>query len=366
MTRKMSSEGLFAALLFHSFGGAVIKTEYLIMLDRALCSMFILSVALASPPPASADDSPDPAKVVNTFEQLGGVHKGMRRNHVKGGCAEGSFVGAEAAQKYSSSPLFSGQSVAVIARFSLDGPDLGAADASRGPRSMALQFHLPNGELHQTAMLNTPVFLAATPQSLLDFLQAHLPDPTTGKPDPAKLAAYADTHPDNKPMSDWLETHNPPPTYTNATYYSVDAFKFVNGKAGYWVKWRFEPQDGIKALSDAELAAASHDFLLQRLTERTRKGPVKWDMIVTIGEKGDSIDNPTVVWPAGRKEFNAGTLTLTKAGADAQDICEGINYDPNVLSTGIEPSPDDPILAYRSAAYAESFSRRHEEKVNNR
>jgi catalase len=357
----MLSEGFIRRFVFRPFGGAVIKTGVSIMLDRTLCGLFILSVILASPPPARADDSPDPAKVINTFEQLGGVHKGMRRNHVKGGCAEGSFVGAKAAQKYSSSPLFSGQSIAVIARFSLDGPDLGAADASRGPRSMALQFHLPNGELHQTAMLNTPVFLAATPQSLLDFLQAHLPDSTTGKPDPAKLAAYAETHPDNKPMSDWLEAHNPPPAFTNATYYSVDAFKFVNGKTDYWVKWRFEPQDGVKALSDAELSAAPHDFLLPRLAERTRKGPVKWDMIVTLGETGDSIDNPTMVWPSGRKEFEAGTLTLTKAGPDVQDICEGINYDPNVLSTGIEPSPD-PILAYRSAAYAESFSRRQEEK----
>lgn len=330
------------------------------MIDRTLSTLFVLSFVFASSPPARAED-PDPAKVVDTFEQLGGIHKGMRRNHVKGGCAEGNFVGAEAAQKYSSSPLFSGKPITVIGRFSLDGPDLGAADAARGPRSMALQFQLPNGELHQTAMLNTPVFLAATPQSLLEFLQAQLPDPATGKPDPAKLAAYAKTHPDNKPMSDWLGSHNPPPAFTNATYYSVDAFKFVNGKTEYWVKWRFEPQDGAKALSDAEMAAAPHDFLVPRLAERTRQGPVKWDMIVSLGEKGDSIDNPTVVWPADRKEFNAGTLTLTKGGADAKDICEGINFDPNVLSTGIEPSPD-PILAYRSAAYAVSFSRREEEK----
>lgn len=332
------------------------------MIDRTLSTLFILSFVLASSPPVRAEDSPDPAKVVDTFEQLGGIHKGMRRNHVKGGCAEGSFVGATDAQKYSSSPLFSGQPVAVIGRFSLDGPDLGAADGSRGPRSMALQFQLPNGELHQTAMLNTPVFLAATPQSLLEFLQSQLPDPATGKPDPAKFAAYAKTHPDNKPMMDWLAAHNPPPAFTNAAYNSVDAFKFVNGKAEYWVKWRFEPQDGVKALSDAEMAAAPHDFLLSRLAERTRQGPVKWDMIVTLGEPGDTIDNPTVIWPADRKEFKAGTLTLTKAGADAKDVCEGINFDPNVLSPGIEPSPD-PILAYRSAAYAVSFSRREEERA---
>lgn len=64
---------------------------------------------------------------------------------------------------------------------------------------------------------------------------------------------------------------------------------------------------------------------------------------------------------AGHKEIKAGVLTLTKGGADAVGQCEDINFGPNVMSTGIDVSPDQ-ILQYRSAAYAESYSRRENEK----
>lgn len=327
-----------------------------------LSTVATAAIMLVAASAVAAEDVPDPAKVVDTFEQLGGVHKGMRRNHVKGVCVLGSFVGTKEAANLSDSALFSGQTVPIVGRFSLDGPDLGAPDVSKSPRSMALQFKLPNGELSQTAMLNTPVFLAATVKSLYEFLQAHLPDPATGKPDPEKLKAYAASHPDSKPMADWLGSHNPPPSYTNATFYSINVFKFIKGKNETWVKWRFEPEDGLKAMTDAEIAAAPKDFLVKRLDERTHKGPVKWDMIVTIGTKDDPIVNPTLTWPAGRKEVKAGVLTLTKSGADAKGLCEDINFDPNVLSAGIGPSPDE-ILRYRSAAYAVSYGRRESEKA---
>ena len=36
-------------------------------------------------------------------------------------------------------------------------------------------------------------------------------------------------------------------------------------------------------------------------------------MSVTIGQPGDPETDPTVLWPSGRKEFKAGTLTFTGA-----------------------------------------------------
>ena len=72
----------------------------------------------------------------------------------------GSFVGTKEASNLSDSALFSGQTVPFVGRFSIDGPDLGASDARKSPRSMALRFQLPNGELYQTAMLNTPVCIS--------------------------------------------------------------------------------------------------------------------------------------------------------------------------------------------------------------
>jgi catalase len=114
-------------------------------------------------------------------------------------------------------------------------------------------------------------------------------------------------------------------------------------------------------MSDEETAASPKNFLDQRLTERAAKGPIMWDMIVTLGEAGDSIDNPSVQWPPGRREVKLGTLSIAKAGPDAVGQCEDINFDPTVISAGFELSAD-PILAFRSQAYAVSAGRRLSEK----
>ena len=58
---------------------------------------------------------------------------------------------------------------------------------------------------------------------------------------------------------------------------------------------------------------------------------------------------------------SSGALTIAKAGPDAVGQCEDINFDPTVISAGFELSPD-PILAFRSQAYAVSAGRRLSEK----
>jgi catalase len=319
-----------------------------------------LGVALA----AAAQDQPDPSQVVDTFEKLGGVHKGLRRNHARGSCAVGSFVGTAEAKKLSSSTLFSIKDVPVIARFSVAGPNPDQPDGAKGPRGLALQFKLPKDDLQQTAMINVPIFPVSTPQGFYESLLINLPDPATGKPDPEKGKQFVANHPEAKPFLDYMGSHNAPPAYTETIYRSLSAYKFTNGKTETWVRWRFEPADGEKFLTDDEAKSAPHDFLDQRLTERTHKGPVKFTMVGIIGQpdKGDSIKDPSSPWPKDRKEVKLGTLTLTKGGKDAVGSCEDINFDPNVASAGIEPSSDDQILQYRSSAYAESYSRRENEK----
>ena len=53
----------------------------------------------------------------------------------------------------------------------------------------------------------------------------------------------------------------------------------------------------------------------------------------------------------------AGTLTITSAMPQAGAACEKINFDPLVMGDGIEPT-SDPILLFRSPAYAVSFAKR--------
>ena len=75
----------------------------------------------------------------------------------------------------------------------------------------------------------------------------------------------------------------------------------------------------------------------------------------------DPTNDATLPWPAGRRQVDAGTVTIDHASSEDGGRCTAINYDPLVLPSGIEPS-DDPLLSARSAAYARSFTLRAEEE----
>lgn len=307
---------------------------------------------------AESASGPTPDQVVTALEQTFGVTPGERRNHIKGTCAAGEFVATPEAAAYSRSPLFSGRPVPVVARLSLAGGNPKAPDTARNPRGMALEFRLPDGGLHHITMLNTPVFGAASPQTFLDNIIALKPDPATGKPDPDAVKAFKASHPDSHAQTQFLASNNPPASYANSAFFGIHTFKFINrDDKTTLVRWRFVPQDGEIRLSEADLQNASKDFLEHKLIDRTRQGPVRWDMVIAIGEPGDPVNDPTVMWPENRKTVKIGTLTLTEAMPQKGAACEKINFDPLVLSDGVEAT-DDPILRFRSPAYAVSFGKR--------
>src|SRR5713226_2315780 len=211
-------------------------------MTRLVGSMLALAVALAvgTPLAVAQQNEATSEEVVTALEGAYGVHPGERRNHTKGTCAVGTFVGTPEAAAYSRSALFSGQPVAVVARFSLAGGDPHARDADRSPRGMALEFRLPNDSLQHMTMINTPMFFAAMPRTFLDKMLALKPDPATGKPDPQALKAFAASHPDNLGQAKFLADNNPPKSYANSAYYGIHTFKFVNRDNKITlVRWRF-------------------------------------------------------------------------------------------------------------------------------
>jgi len=297
-------------------------------------------------------------RALDSLESAFGVHPGQRRNHTKGIGVTGKFVGNPAAAAYSRSLLFTGDTIDVVGRFSIAGGNPEAEDAERSTRGAGLQFRLPNGSLQHMTMLHTPMFFATMPKTFIDKFFALTPDPSTGKPDAAVFKKFLATHPDHAAQAHFLGTVNPPWSYANCAFYGIHTFKFVDANDKVtMVRWRFVPRDGERSLTDQEMASAPRDFLQDRLVQRLQKAPAQWDMIVSIGEPGDSIVNPTVLWPKDRKEFNAGTLTLTTAMQQEHAPSYGINFDPLVMADGIEPS-DDPILLFRSPSYGLSYSRR--------
>lgn len=318
--------------------------------------------SLAQEKGAAAQNAVTASEVVSALESTFGVHPGQRRNHTKGTCAAGEFVGSPVASAYTRSVLFSGASLPVIARFSVPGGNPSAPDTARTPRGMALEFQLPNGGLQHMTMLNTPMFGAATPRTFLDDVLSKKPDPATGKPDPEKIKAFKATHPDSLPQAEFLAKNNPPPSWANTSYFGIHTFKFVDrNQKTTPVRWRFVPRDGEKHLSDAELLSSPPNFLEQRLIERVKRAQLQWDMVLTIGAPGDSLDDPTKVWPSDRKEITIGTLTISTATPQQGAACEKINFDPLVMSDGIAPT-NDPVLLFRSPAYAVSFGKRLSER----
>ncbi len=325
-----------------------------VLFHCALAGLLVMSAPLT---PAAADEvSAD--QVVSALEGAFGVHPGERRNHTKGTCATGEFVGSTDAARYSRSALFSGKPVPVIARFSLAGGNPNAPDTAKSARGMALEFRLPDGQLQHMTMLNTPVFGAASPKTFLDLQLAMRPDPATGKPDPEKIKAFKASHPDNLAQAQFLDRHNPPVSYANSAYFGIHTFKFINkDNQTTLVRWEYVPQDGEKRLTNDELKTAGANFLEPALIRRAQRGPIRWDMVVTIGEPGDPEDNPTLAWPEARRKIKVGTLTITAAMPQEGAECERINFDPLVMADGIAAT-DDPVLQFRSAAYAVSFAKR--------
>jgi len=311
--------------------------------------------ALLALSPLAQAQTATPDAFIDTFAKLFGDHQGERKNHIKGICAAGEFKALPAARNYSKISWLNGQPQTVTARFSLAGGNPKAPDNARSPRGMALELAGANGVSQHFTMLNTPVFAASTPETFLGLLQSLLPDPATGKPDMAKVAQFKASHPDTKPHADYLASHTPPWSYATSAYFGIHTF-FITDNQGkeHKVRWQFVPADGVKGLSDAELAAGQGDFLHSRLLQRLQQGPVLWTMQLVLGQEGDSETDPAAAWPADRPTLDVAQLSLSTVGGDG---CRAINFDPNLLSAGVRASAD-PVLAMRSPAYAISFGKR--------
>ncbi len=313
--------------------------------------------ALISVSPSHAQTS-QPQEQVDALEGLFGKHAGFRRSGAKGLCASGYFTGNAVGRTLSSASVFSGDKVPVVARFSLGGGNAKASDKSRSVRGLALQFNLPNGEQWLNANISAPVFFVARPEQFAPFLQARTPDPATGKPDPAKLKAFNDANPETLRQSAYLAKAPVPASYGTVNYWSANAFELVNAKGeSQFVRWQFEPEQGVLGLTEDQMKSLPDDFLADELRKRVAAAPVAFEFKLQLAEKGDLLTDPTQAWPDERKLLPAGKLVIDRVDAGMGGACEKITFNPLVLPRGIKPSAD-PVLAARATPYALSLGRR--------
>lgn len=300
-------------------------------------------------------------RVIGAMEASGPAHPGFRRNHAKGVCVSGTFRGTAQGQALSPAKAFSGTPLPVLGRFSIGGPNPHGADNSARVRSMALQLGGPGEPQWRMAMNSFPFFAVATPQAFHAQTLAKRPDPATGKPDPAAMEAFLATHPRARAFQQWTKTAPWSDSWANTQYNSVNAFRFIDADGtARFVRWSMRPRTPFHALDAAERERADADFLAADLQARLARGPLHWDMVVTLAAAGDPVDDPSRPWPDTREQVVAGTLTLVHAEPQATGDCRDVNFDPLILPPGIAAS-DDPILAARSAVYSQSFNRRQRE-----
>jgi catalase len=301
------------------------------------------------------------ARVTDRFEQVNGPHPGFRRNHAKGVCFTGWFDSDGAGTALSKAAVFRAGRTPVFGRFALAGGQPYMADGPNAVRSMAVNFTLADGEVWRTGMNDIPVFPVRDVRSFYDQLAATRPDPVTGKPDPTRMATFLAAHPETARAMALIKAQPFSSGFADASYNSLDAFRFVNtAGASTPVRWSMIAEDGFRPDRPTGADTRDGNYLFDNLAARSGQGPVRWRLVVTIGQPGDPTNDATRPWPADRKQVQVGVLTLDRLEDEADGPCRDINFDPLILPSGIQAS-DDPLLSARSAVYSQSFTRREGE-----
>jgi catalase len=289
---------------------------------------------------------------IDGFRTVYGSHPGFRKNHAKGVAVTGYFDANGDGAELSRAAVFRSGRVPVTGRFSLAGGNPYGADNPATARGLGLAIGFPGAQQWRTAMLNTAVFPDSSPQGFYDRLLASKVLGDTGKPDPEAMKRFYAAHPETVAATAVNKTRPPTPGFADSTFSSLNTYFFVDGSGARTpVRWSFAPMQA------AVPARSGDNGLFDVLVRQVRTEPLRWRLLLTVGEPGDPTTDATLPWPDGRRRIDAGTLTLTTAQTEAAGNARDVNFDPLVLPDGIEPS-DDPLLSARSAVYAASYRAR--------
>lgn len=301
---------------------------------------------------AESDSTSNALDSVDAFEKLFGVTEGKRRNHTKGFCFNATLSPADAEiRKYSNSELFTGDSK-VIGRLSHKGGKSAPSDAKPGQYGMSLAITTSSKAKNMMAMNTEDFFPVSTPEAFIQLLRAK----AQGK---EAVKAFKQNSPELQRYSAHMAKRSKElKPYEGITYNSVSSFYLVNDKnTKTAVKWSFIPT-GEHTLN----TEPSQDFFHENMQKNLDKGKVVWDMVITIANQDDIVDNPSVQWTGKHKTVTAAKLTVSSISNETDGNCDEINFDPTILSKGLEPSAD-PLFKARRDIYAIAFGKRLREKT---
>jgi catalase len=262
--------------------------------------------------PASATPELVIREIVDAMRALAGPHPGHRPVHAKGLVCAGTFHASAEASGITRAAHFAGQPVPTIIRFANSNGNPDVHDGTPNVRSMAVKFQLAGGRSADILANSIDGFVARTPEELLEFLRAQLPDPATGQPDPQGVPRFLAGHPAAGGFVERLMRKPVPASYAQATYHAEHAFRFTaaNGTSRFG-RYRFVPQAGEAFLDPEEAGKRSPSFLREELEGRLRTGPAAFRLVLQLAEADDPTDDVTALWPESRSMVELGRLDIT-------------------------------------------------------
>jgi catalase len=296
-----------------------------------------------------------PEQAVDAVNEVYGRHPGHRALHAKGTVLAGTFTATPAAAQLTRAAHMQGQPVKVTARVSNAVGDPGAPDYAPDARGLAVKCYLPDGSRTDLVAQSAPRFPARTPEAFLELMRASVPSPSM----PLKMARFLARNPvaiGGLPANS--RALLPPASYATVRYYAVHAYVWVDSDgARRYVRYTFAPEVSEPPLAPWKARRRGRDYLQDEIRERLARGPVRFRLELQIAEPGDSVDDPTSVWPKQRRVVMAGTLELTGLDTERERGDDVLVFDPVRVTDGIELS-DDPLLRFRERAYSASVARR--------
>ena len=296
--------------------------------------------------------------LIQTLDELSGLHPGHRPAHAKGMFFSGTFTPSAEAASLTRAPHIERETTPVTVRFSNSTgiptiPDNDPNTAS--PRGMAIRFHLAE-HVHTDIIAHSHNgFPVRTPEEFLEFLRA-VAAGKEAKSSPTPIEAFLADHP--KALL-FVQAPKPIPTsFAGEAYFGVNAFQFTNKDgATRFGRYRILPEHGGEYLDNETAATKTGNFLFDEIAERVAQGPVQYQVVVQLAEEGDIVDDATAIWPEDRPQLTLGTVTVTGRLQEEDSEQRRMIFDPIPRVAGIDPS-DDPLLETRADVYLLSGRRR--------
>lgn len=289
----------------------------------------------------------DPKEAIDRIQAVYKPKEKARTLHAKGRFYEGTFTATPEAATLCRAAHLQGEPVPVTVRWSNAGGNPRWPDKVPDVRGMAVKFHTATGDtdlLGQTA----PRFPVRVPEHFVRMTEA--------SQKPHTLPLFLARHPSAIPgilENLRVKAVVPPHSYAEKTYYPIHAYGWLAADGTRtWVRYEFHPQPAERLAEEF----TGKDRLAEEIAARLARGPVRYDVRVSVAGPRDDPHDPMSVWKDHRT-FVAGTIEVTAPVPDPEVDGGPVVFDPVRIVDGLTLS-EDPILLYRPSAYTESVSRR--------